>query len=221
MEVKRSYLQGACFFCLTTTNEAWCVKCEQDFIIAVPRCPVCARHTNIATPCGAGLKRQPYFTSTEVLFNYQYPAKQLIKAFKFNDRPELAHCFAQNLARKLRNNIALPEALIPVPLHTKRQRGRGYNQSLEFATHLARRLGVAVNTTLCKRIINTDPQSTLPMKTRKDNVKDAFELTASSLPKHMVVVDDVITTGSTVNEIAALLKRSGCQRVDVWAIARA
>jgi len=155
------------------------------------------------------------------VFNYQYPANHLIKAFKFNRRPELAQCFAKRLTESLANKTTLPEILLPVPLHKKRQRARGYNQSLELASHIANNLGLKVNSSLCRRIKHTDPQSTLPIKTRRNNVKGVFRLNGSQPPEHIAIVDDVITTGSTVNEIAALLKKAGCRRIEVWAIARA
>ena len=221
MEVKQLFFPGTCFFCLTTTSDAWCSDCERDFILDVARCPVCARHTTNNVLCGACTKRRPCITNTEVVFNYQYPANHLIKAFKFNRRPELAQCFAKRLTESLANKTTLPEILLPVPLHKKRQRARGYNQSLELASHIANNLGLKVNSSLCRRIKHTDPQSTLPIKTRRNNVKGVFRLNGSQPPEHIAIVDDVITTGSTVNEIAALLKKAGCRRIEVWAIARA
>lgn len=220
MDANLRYLQGVCFFCLAKTHKTWCDHCEQDFIFDQPRCPICARKSCSGNPCGSCLKHQPFFTNTEVLFNYQYPGNHLIKAFKFNNRPELANIFAEKLAQKLNKADLFPNALIPVPLHKHRQRERGYNQSLEFASSLGRLLGITVNTSLCRRIIDTKRQSSLPMKTRKNNVKDAFELSYIKPFDYAVIVDDVITTGSTVNEIASLLKKSGCRRIDVWAIAR-
>jgi len=166
------------------------------------------------------MKKPPDFMSTEVLFNYQYPANHLIKAFKFYNRPELARCFAEKLAQKLGKKTPLAETIIAIPLHEKRQRERGYNQSLELAAQINKHLGLTLNSSLCSRIKNTDPQSTLPMKVRRKNVKGAFCLNQSPVPKHIAIVDDVITTGSTVNELARLLKKGGCQRIDVWAIAR-
>jgi ComF family protein len=220
MDVKQLILPGTCFFCLTKTNRAWCDDCEQDFIQVVSRCPVCARHSPYNVICGTCLKQPPYFASTDVLFNYQYPVSYLIKAFKFHKRPELARCFAEIMAKKLKKKAKLPELIIAVPLHKKRQRQRGYNQSLEFAVEINKRLGLTLSRSLCRRIKNTDPQSSLPKKIRRKNVKGAFCLDEKPIPKHIAIVDDVITTGSTINELAHLLKKGGCQRIDVWAIAR-
>ncbi len=222
MEVKQLFFSGACFFCLAKTECAWCKDCEQDFIRETQRCPICARYSLHHHICGSCLNQQPSFANTETLFSYQYPANHLIKAFKFNNRPELARRFADKLAKRImEKGSVLPEIIIPVPLHRKRQRERGYNQSLEFAQQLGRRLGLKVNSSLCSRIINTNPQSTLPMKIRRKNVKGAFSLNSDQIPKHIALVDDVITTGSTINELSKLFKKAGCQRIDIWTIARA
>lgn len=221
MDVKKLIFPGACFFCLTKTNNAWCNDCEQDFMLNIARCPVCARKNTVNEICGTCLKQKPSFVRTKVLFNYQYPANHLIKAFKFNKRPELARCFANRFTKNILGRYTPPEILLPVPLHRKRQQERGYNQSLEFAKHIGKQLTIEVNTSLCKRIKNTDPQSTLPMKIRRKNVKGAFSLDKKEpLPKHIAIIDDVITTGSTVNELASLLERAGCKRIEIWAIAR-
>ncbi len=220
MEAKTTIFTGVCFFCLTGCNDVWCNACEQDIIINVGRCPVCARKTDNAARCGACINQPPYFYNSEVLFNYHYPAKQLIQDFKFNKRPELAGCFAKRLTDKIIRKSNLPEIIIPVPLHKTRQQERGYNQSLELAKNIAKRMGLPINTTLCKRIKNTSPQSLLTGQMRKNNVKGAFVLAENCPPEHIAIIDDVVTTGSTVNEIASLFIKAGSQRVDVWAIAR-
>jgi ComF family protein len=221
MEVKQLIFSGACFFCLAKTNDAWCIDCEQDIMRETPRCPVCARMSTKNNVCGACLKQKPLFDNTQILFNYQYPVNRLIKAFKFNSRPELAKCFAERLANKLmRQKPSAPEIIVPVPLHNKRQRARGYNQSLELARQLGHRLGSKVSHSLCSRTKNTGPQSTQSMKTRGTNVKNAFALSEGQIPKHIAIMDDVITTGSTVNELASLFKKAGCRHIDVWAVAR-
>ncbi len=220
MEAKTTIFSGVCFFCLSHCNDVWCNACEYDFITDAERCPVCARRTNKNAICGACINQSPYFSSTTVLFDYQYPAKRLIQEFKFNRRPELARCFAKKIKTKLTCSRSLPEIIIPVPLHKIRQHERGYNQSLELAKNLAKQLGLIVDASLCKRIRNTGPQSSLTGEMRKNNVKGAFELIKHYPLNHIAIVDDVVTTGSTVNEVASLFIKGGCRRVDVWAIAR-
>ena len=139
---------------------AWCEECEQDFITDIDRCPVCAQNTTGNKICGSCLRRQSYINRTEILFNYQYPANYLIKAFKFYSRTDLARYFAEALAKRLVNKTPLPKVLLPVPLHKKRQRGRGYNQSRLFAAQLAQCLGLKVDPTVCSRVKHGVPQST-------------------------------------------------------------
>ncbi len=115
MDIKQLFLPGACFFCLTKTRGTWCDECEQEFILNIARCPICAQNTVNNEVCGACLKRRPDFTSTEILFNYQYPANHLFKAFKFNNRPELAISFADRMAKQLSEKSLLPGLLLPVP----------------------------------------------------------------------------------------------------------
>ena len=212
--------QSTCYFCLATCESVCCRACELDFIKEVNRCTICAKPSHTTKICGDCLISSPNFNNTVVLFDYQYPAKKLILAFKFKKHAELASYFANKFTDIILDKNNLPEALIPVPLHKKRQSQRGYNQSLQLAKCLGKKLNIPVNTDLCERIINTDPQSELPMKSRKKNVKNAFRLNNNNVPEHIAIVDDVITTGSTINEIAQLFKKAGCEQIYVWAIAR-
>jgi ComF family protein len=230
MEVKKHIYQikeklharGACYFCQAKSMDVWCKNCENDLIRKEERCPSCARRNKQAFICGHCLSHPPLFTSTEVLLNYHYPNNILIKDLKFNDRPELAKFFANKLAIKIINKgITMPDALIPVPLHETRQRSRGYNQSLEVAKQLSKRMNLSLKVNLCRRTINTQPQSSLSMKMRKRNVRNSFSLNDEQIPKHIAIIDDVITTGSTINELTRVFKQAGCQQITIWAIARA
>lgn len=212
--------ENTCYFCLSRTNDVCCSDCEADIIREAQRCFVCAKQTSQSEICGNCMIITPAFSRTTVLFNYEYPTKKPVLAFKFKKHPALSHFFADRLLEKITSHRNRPEALIPVPLHKRRQRLRGYNQSLELARRLGNELKIKVNTNLCKRIVNTDPQSELPLKSRKENVKNAFVLNKENAPKHIALVDDVITTGSTINEIAQLFKKAGCEHIEVWAIAR-
>ena len=167
MEVKK-IISGNCYFCLAKTDYVWCKNCEKDFIQETSRCLICAQLSTHEV-CGSCIKRPPHFNKTNVLFNYQYPASHLIKTLKFKNRPEFARCLSEKLALKLVSSYAsLPDVIVPVPLHKTRQRSRGYNQSLEIAKQLSKRTGLKTDTGLCQKIKNTDPQSTLPIKQRKE-----------------------------------------------------
>ena len=171
------------------------------------------------TVCGNCLNITPAFDKTVVGFEYAYPVTELIKQFKYSDRSELAIYFAKIIRTKLKLNNK-PDIILPVPLHKNRLVSRGFNQSLLLAKEIAKPLQIKLEPSLCKRIIDTAPQSLLSNAKRKTNIRGAFQLTNKKLPNHIAIVDDVITTGSTTSELASLLKQAGCKQVEVWAIAR-
>lgn len=129
-----------------------------------------------------------------------------------------AHCFAEQLAA---SRIVLPDILIPVPLGARRFRERGFNQAIELARHLRQLTEVRVQTDLAVRVRDTAAQASLPREERSKNVRGAFALLQPLRHPHVAILDDVVTTGGTVNEIAKLLRRAGAEKIDVWAIARA
>ena len=129
--------------------------------------------------------------------------------------------FADQLERGLiQQTLDKPGALIPVPLHRSRLRQRGFNQATELAAPLARRFKLPLLPHSLKRIRATVAQSELNARLRTSNVRNAFAVTGTELPSHVALVDDVITTGSTIYECARILQRAGVKRVDVWALAR-
>ena len=113
-----------------------------------------------------------------------------------------------------------PDVILPVPLHPRRLRERGYNQALELARPISAALGVRTDTVTCMRAAYTSAQVGLDDRERRRNVRGAFKVVRSPVASHMAILDDVVTTGSTVTELARVLRRAGVQRVDVWAVAR-
>ena len=222
MEAFSDTLKGTCILCLDETAGLWCENCERDlFHSHVIRCPVCATTcTTNNKPCGNCLKNRPVYENARVICSYQYPINRLIKKIKFDKKPEFIFAFVNQFVHKLENNANLPEVLIPVPLHPKRQAERGFNQSAVFATKLAKKLGIRAELSLVVRSKNTRPQSSLSYKHRKKNVKAAFSLIKDINYNHVAIIDDVITTGATINELAKLLKRAGVENIDAWAIAK-
>jgi ComF family protein len=114
----------------------------------------------------------------------------------------------------------LPGALIPVPLHPGRARGRGYNQALEIARAAAAELGVSLQPGLCLRTRAITPQEGLTRPERRRNVRGAFAVRGALPAGHVAILDDVVTTGSTAAEVAKVLRRAGAERIDLWAVAR-
>jgi len=144
---------------------------------------------------------------------------RLIQKIKYRDCIRLVSPLSNKLAACLAQHD-LPEALIPVPLHPYRLYGRGFNQSLEICRILNGCLGIKVFADLVVRTRNTKPMFELGAKQRSRNIRDAFRLTGLLGCRRVAIVDDVITSGSTANELARLLKRAGASRIEYWALAR-
>jgi ComF family protein len=181
--------------------------------------------------CGDCLRTSPAFDATIVASDYVAPVDQLVLGLKFGDKLALAPLFAQLLADALLRfrtgaslSQSLPALLTAVPLSPARLQARGFNQSLEIARPLARLTGITLAPQLLTRIRDTRPQAQLAPQERRSNIAGAFDISpryADSLAGlHIGVADDVITTGQTLNEIAATLKRHGVSRVTNLVFAR-
>ncbi len=125
------------------------------------------------------------------------------------------------LADKLIKLEDQPDIIIPVPLHPSRYRERGYNQSLEIARTVSKRLELPLDYRHCIRTHATHSQTELTALQRRSNMRKAFAILKPIPYEHVAILDDVVTTGATVNELAKVLRKSGVKRIDVWACARA
>lgn len=202
-----------------------CAACLLD----LPHNPVACRLCGLPLTaqeegvCGLCLKQPAPLDGSVIPFRYAAPLDHLLLGLKFSQQllnaPLLGGLLAQAVAAR---GEALPDCIIPVPLHPARLRERGYNQALELARPVARQLGVPLRAGLVVRLKHTAAQSTLEKKARHANIRGAFALCVKggALPAHIAILDDVVTTGSTVNELARVLRRGGAQRVEVWACAR-
>jgi ComF family protein len=174
--------------------------------------------------CGRCQRRPPRYDAITVPYLYADPTDWLIQRLKFQARLAHARVLGRLLAEAVEaSDSARPERLIPVPLHPSRLRERGFNQATEIARHTGRVLGIALDTGSVRRPKRTEAQMGLNARARRANVRGVFDVcdAARIQGRHVAVVDDVVTTGSTVEELARVLKRSGAARVDVWALARA
>lgn len=189
-------------------NDACCARCALPLAAPMVTCGVCQR-------------RPPPWAAAWAPFRYGWPLGQLEASYKYSGNLAAGHVLAR-LWSTLPPPLQLPQAIIPVPLHVSRLRRRGYNQSLELAKPLAEVWHLPLLLDVLQRTRATDAQTTLDAKARRRNVRGAFTVDArSSLPSHIAVLDDVMTTGATLNECVRVLKRAGVERVDVWALARA
>jgi ComF family protein len=199
-----------------------CSPCAEDLTRNRLCCPRCALPLQAPAPvCGECLRHEPPFASTWAPFVYAAPFDQLLTRLKFGRSLAAGRVLAEvwiDAAREM--PPVLPDVLIPVPLHAQRLRERGYNQALELARPLARALTIALRTDALVRTRATAAQSELDAGARTRNLRAAFAVTAA-LPRHVALVDDVMTTGATLREAARTLARAGVERIDAWAIARA
>ncbi len=157
-------------------------------------------------------------TLSHFLFEYQSPINQLITQLKFHNQLHLAYWFGRWFCQRYRGE--LPQAILPVPLHVQRLRERGFNQALEIAKPIARYFKLPLIKTAVVRHKLTTPQTTLSKSQRQTNLHQAFRLKHPLSFHHIAILDDVITTGATIQSLIHCLKQSSIERIDVWAIAR-
>jgi ComF family protein len=196
-----------------------CDQCANELPKIGSCCPRCALPTSNAQLCGQCLSSPPHQTLSFSLYPYLNPIDRLIVDFKFNDKLYMADFFANQMALKLKAR-PLPQLLIPIPLHPIRLKQRGYNQSNELAKSLSKRLAIPNSNDYLAKVINTEPQSSMPFNQRKRNIQHAFKATLPTAPKHIALIDDVLTTGHTANAAAKILKKAGAVTIEVWTIAR-
>lgn len=193
--------------------------------ICCSRCaaPVAQRTDDHLNICGSCLQEEPLITRTIAPYIFGFPVDHIVRSLKFNGEEKYARLVGELLAKRVQDvRYSKPECLISVPLHRQRYLHRGFNQAELIAKYCGACLSLPVVRNRLIRIRNTPAQTGLGRRLRHKNLRGAFQLVSSApLPSHIALIDDVITTGSTVREISAVLLSSGVERVDVWAFARA
>lgn len=205
----------ACFGCLPWNRSA-CARCA----VPLPLVPAVSPGPLQPALCGDCLQQPPPLHATRAACVYGAPLDRLLPRFKFHHDLAAGRLLAQLMVHALAD-APQPQALVPIPLHRARLRSRGYDQALELARPLARTFGLPLQATLLQRIRATAAQSELDARARRRNVRGAFAVApARTLPEHVALVDDVMTTGATLHAAAAALRRAGVTRVDAWVCAR-
>jgi ComF family protein len=207
---------GTCYLCRGAARALLCTACDADLPrLAGPRCPRCALDSPRGEPCGRCLSEAPHYDATVAALAYEFPADALVHALKFRGELALAGMLGKLLCEKI-SNLEI-DHVIPVPLSATRLRERGYNHAAEIARHLVPR---KLDLSLCERSRDTPPQMELPFAERRRNVRGAFRCTRTLAGASIAVVDDVMTTGATLDEVARALKAAGAARVVNWVVAR-
>ena len=211
-----------CLLCGAYSGRAkLCKACYTDLPYhAASVCPACAIPTPDHQLCGQCLKQPPPFSRTEAAFTYQFPLDRLVLALKYGHQLGVVSLLADALCARVTEQ-PLPDLLVPMPLHPNRLRQRGFNQAHEIARHMTRQLGVPLLTNAATRIIDTAPQASLPLKLRRKNLRDAFVCTSHVAGKRVAIVDDVMTSGSTLAALTEALLKAGALEVQCWVVARA
>ena len=218
--IRQTLLAQDCLLCQAASGERLlCEACERDLPTTASACPRCALGGSSNAECGACIADPPHYDASCAAFVYAYPVDGLIQALKYGGQLALARLFAHKLHQRI-GKAAGTDLIVPLPLHPARLAERGFNQAAEIARALSRSTGIAMDAQLARRVRNTAPQTALPWRDRAANMRQAFACEQDLAGLNVAVVDDVMTTGATLQEFARTLKRNGAARVENWVVAR-
>ncbi len=220
---------GRCWLCQQTLHRhqdgicSLCLRHLPSPPLCCPRCGLPSARNNIA--CGRCIQHPPPWNALVFVSDYQPPLSMLIKKLKFSGKPEVAALLArllliQWLSRYRAGEVYRPQHLISVPLHRKRMWARGYNQTDLLAQPLARWTRCDYHSSTLQRIRVTQPQQGLHAHQRKRNLRGAFRCQQNLTGCHVALLDDVVTTGSTVTEICKILLNQRVASIQIWCICR-
>lgn len=210
-----------CLLCAAASDDQiLCPACAAE----LPRrqeahCPRCALPTPGGEICGQCLSKPPHFDATLAAYSYDFPLDKLVQSFKYGHRLALGAYFGRQLAVLAEKTAA--DLIIPLPLHPLRLRQRGFNQALELARPVGQALHLPIDSSSCRRIRNTQAQATLAWRERTKNIRGAFHCAADLSGQRIILLDDVMTTGASLDECARTLKLHGATAVTVLVVARA
>ena len=216
-------LPQRCLLCLGPAERiCLCRPCLEGLPRSAMDCPSCALPVPGPGTCGACQKQSPAWDCATAALLYDFPVDVLVSQLKYRKQLAAAPVLAMAMAERPPQALPNDALLVPVPLHWSRLAARGFNQSLELAIHLARWHGLQLSRHELRRERRTPTQTGLDAATRRRNLRDAFAWSGAPLQgQHLVLVDDVMTTGSTAAACARVLRAAGAGRVDVWVAARA
>ena len=196
-----------------------CTACTADLPrFHTPACPICALPSPQGEICGQCLKHPPTFDATRAAFIYDFPLDALVKTLKYGGHLAVAEFLAGEMLDAA--PTSRPDLLVPMPLHPQRLKERGFNQSLEIARKLSQAWGIPLVTAGIIRTRHNEPQASLPLAKRAANVRGIFTVSGDFKGKSILLVDDIMTSGASLNELAKTLKKAGAVRVECCVAAR-
>lgn len=216
-------LKTPCALCCRLHHRKFsvCTFCENTLMPLGPACKYCATplfKTNLLI-CGHCIKQKPVLDHVFTAYRFEEPLRTLLHDFKYREGLHLGKFLTSLIQTSLTDTAYQTACLIPVPIHQKRLRERGFNHAARLAKHLAKQAQLPCLTSHIQKIIDTPAQAKLGAPARRRNLQNTFKL--KPLPyKHVTLIDDLITTGSTANELAFQLKKQGVTRVDLWCVAK-
>jgi ComF family protein len=219
--VERWALPQRCLFCgATDPREGICGPCREDLPGRCDaRCPACGNLSPAGQICGECLAQPPRFSRLSVAVSYRFPVDGAIQRLKYGADLSTVAPLAALLADRV-DRESRPDLMLAMPMAPERLRERGFNQAQELARALSERLSLTLAPPLCRRTRHTVPQAALPWAERRRNIRGAFQCEADLSGAHVAVVDDVLTTGATLDELARVLLGRGAAEVWGWVVAR-
>ena len=219
--ILKAFSQKYCVLCGAHCSGDLCNPCRSQLPqIPINHCQICLLPVNTARVCGACLANPPVYTRIIAALHYTFPVDVLIHSLKYRENLVMAPILANFLIEKI-GISDLPDLIIPMPLHVMRLRERGFNQSVEIGRTISKKLNIEMLPDSCARVRNTPFQAGLPWKEREKNIRNAFVCKTDLSGKHVAILDDVMTSGATINEMAKILCQQGATVIDGWVVARA
>ena len=227
VKVNSSRRAGRCVICLAgAAQDGLCQDCRNDLPANRWCCQTCALPLPFPTPdgrCGECQASPPCYSRSLIPWRYQFPVDGMIGRYKYHGQHKFARPLLAGFTDYIEHHLATegrPQVLIPAPMHWTRRWQRGFNQAQDIAEAVGRRLDLPVNARLVRRTRRVHAQRKLNRTSRLANLQGLFEVTGP-VPANVAIVDDVVTTGATVRELASVLTRAGAEEIQVWALARA
>lgn len=231
--LKHAIFKQNCLLCnanedaLQTNIHPVCRSCLNDLPwhpkTSCPQCGLASDGVDL-TVCGKCISAPPDFDATHAVFLYQFPIDVMMQRYKYANSLNIGDTFGQFLSDKLlpEDHSKRIDLIIPMPMHPQRLKERGFNQAIEIAKALNKDLTrnkiLDYKTAIRQKL--APPQASLPLKERVKNIKGAFKIEADLTGKTIAIVDDVMTSGASLNELAKTLKKAGAARVECWVVAR-
>jgi ComF family protein len=218
---ERLALPQRCLFCVAPRpREGICDECREHLPgRGAARCPVCANLSAAREVCGECLAQPPRFARVRATVSYRFPVDGAIQRLKYGAHLAAVRPLGSLLAEHLEEEAA-PDLVIAMPMAAQRLRERGFNHAHELAVAVSARLRLELASQLCRRVRHVAPQAALPWKERSSNIRGAFACEADLSGARVAIVDDVVTTGATLNELASVLLERGAAQVEGWVVAR-